>query len=336
MNLRAFKRIALVTGLALCATLPLATQAQTTLLNVSYDVAREYYKDYNPVFAAYWKKKSGESVTINQSHAGSTPQARAVADGLEADVVTMNQASDVDFLAEKGLVTKDWAKRFPNGASPNYSTMIFLVRKGNPKGIKDWNDLVKPGVQVVIPNPKTAGNGRYTYLAAWGYALKKNNGSEVQAREFAKALFKNVPVLDSGGRGATTTFAQRGIGDALVTFENEVYLIQKELGADKVEIVYPTMSIRADNPVAIVERTVEKKKSRKQAQAYLEYLWSPEAQDIAGRYYYRPAVAVAAKKYAAQFKPIQLFTVEEVFGNWDKATKAHFVDGGSFDQIYQK
>ena len=336
MNLRAFKRIALVTGLALCATLPLATQAQTTLLNVSYDVAREYYKDYNPVFAAYWKKKSGESVTINQSHAGSTPQARAVADGLEADVVTMNQASDVDFLAEKGLVTKDWAKRFPNGASPNYSTMIFLVRKGNPKGIKDWNDLVKPGVQVVIPNPKTAGNGRYTYLAAWGYALKKNNGSEVQAREFAKALFKNVPVLDSGGRGATTTFAQRGIGDALVTFENEVYLIQKELGADKVEIVYPTMSIRADNPVAIVERTVEKKKSRKQAQAYLEYLWSPEAQDIAGRYYYRPAVAAAAKKYAAQFKPIQLFTVEEVFGNWDKATKAHFVDGGSFDQIYQK
>ena len=336
MNLRAFKRIALVTGLALCATLPLATQAQTTLLNVSYDVAREYYKDYNPVFAAYWKKKSGESVTINQSHAGSTPQARAVADGLEADVVTMNQASDVDFLAEKGLVTKDWAKRFPNGASPNYSTMIFLVRKGNPKGIKDWNDLVKPGVQVVIPNPKTAGNGRYTYLAAWGYALKKNNGSEVQAREFAKSLFKNVPVLDSGGRGATTTFAQRGIGDALVTFENEVYLIQKELGADKVEIVYPTMSIRADNPVAIVERTVEKKKSRKQAQAYLEYLWSPEAQDIAGRYYYRPAVAVAAKKYAAQFKPIQLFTVEEVFGNWDKATKAHFVDGGSFDQIYQK
>jgi len=336
MKLRVFKRIALVTGLALSATLPLATQAQTTLLNVSYDVAREYYKDYNPVFAAYWKKKSGESVTINQSHAGSTPQARAVADGLEADVVTMNQASDVDFLAEKGLVTKDWAKRFPNGASPNYSTMIFLVRKGNPKGIKDWNDLVKPGVQVVIPNPKTAGNGRYTYLAAWGYALKKNNGSEVQAREFAKALFKNVPVLDSGGRGATTTFAQRGIGDALVTFENEVYLIQKELGADKVEIVYPTMSIRADNPVAIVERTVEKKKSRKQAQAYLEYLWSPEAQDIAGRYYYRPAVAVAAKKYAAQFKPIQLFTVEEVFGNWDKATKAHFVDGGSFDQIYQK
>jgi sulfate transport system substrate-binding protein len=336
MVLRAFKRIALVTGLALSATLPLATQAQTTLLNVSYDVAREYYKDYNPVFAAYWKKKSGESVTINQSHAGSTPQARAVADGLEADVVTMNQATDVEFLAGKGVVAKDWAKRFPNGAAPNYSTMIFLVRKGNPKGIKDWNDLVKPGVQVVIPNPKTAGNGRYTYLAAWGYALKKNNGSEVQAREFAKSLFKNVPVLDSGGRGATTTFAQRGIGDALVTFENEVYLIQKELGADKVEIVYPTMSIRADNPVAVVERTVEKKKSRKQAQAYLEYLWSTEAQEIAAKYYYRPAVASVAKKVASQFKPIKLFTVEEVFGDWEKANKAHFVDGGSFDQIYQK
>ncbi len=336
MVLRAFKRIALVTGLALSATLPLATQAQTTLLNVSYDVAREYYKDYNPVFAAYWKKKSGESVTINQSHAGSTPQARAVADGLEADVVTMNQATDVEFLAGKGVVAKDWAKRFPNGAAPNYSTMIFLVRKGNPKGIKDWNDLVKPGVQVVIPNPKTAGNGRYTYLAAWGYALKKNNGSEVQAREFAKSLFKNVPVLDSGGRGATTTFAQRGIGDALVTFENEVYLIQKELGADKVEIVYPSMSIRADNPVAVVERTVEKKKSRKQAQAYLEYLWSTEAQEIAAKYYYRPAVASVAKKVASQFKPIKLFTVEEVFGDWEKANKAHFVDGGSFDQIYQK
>ena len=321
-------------ALALAVVLP--AQAQKTLLNVSYDVAREYYKDYNPVFAAYWKKRAGESVSINQSHAGSTPQARAVADGLEADVVTMNQATDVEFLAEKGLVAKDWAKRFPNGAAPNYSTMIFLVRKGNPKGIKDWDDLVKPGVQVVIPNPKTAGNGRYTYLAAWAYALKKNNGSEVQAREFAKALFKNVPVLDTGGRGATTTFAQRNIGDALVTFENEVFLIQKELGADKVEIVYPSMSIRADNPVAVVERTVEKKGTRKQAQAYLEYLWSPEAQEIAAKYYYRPAVAAVAKKHAAQFKNISLVTVEQVYGSWEKANKAHFVDGGSFDQIYQK
>jgi sulfate transport system substrate-binding protein len=310
--------------------------AQKTLLNVSYDVAREYYKDYNPLFVSYWKKKAGESVAVNQSHNASSAQARAVSEGLDGDVVTMNQATDVQFLADKGLVAKDWAKRFPNNASPNYSTMIFLVRKGNPKGIKDWNDLTKPGVQVVIPNPKTAGNGRYTYLAAWAYALKTSNGSEVQAREFAKALFKNVPVLDTGGRGATTTFAQRNIGDALVTFENEVYLIQKELGADKVEIVYPSMSIRADNPVAIVERNVDKKGTRKQAQAYLEYLWSPEAQEIAAKYYYRPSVASVAKKYASQFKPLTLVTVEQVFGDWEKANKAHFVDGGSFDQIYQK
>jgi sulfate transport system substrate-binding protein len=326
-------RLAAAMALGLAAV---AAQAQTTLLNVSYDVARELYKDYNPVFAAYWKKKTGESITINQSHAASSAQARAVSDGLDADVVTMNQATDLEFLAQKGVVAREWAKRFPNNASPNYSTMIFLVRKGNPKGIKDWSDLVKPGVQVVIPNPKTAGNGRYTYLAAWAYALKKSNGSEVQAREFAKALFKNVPVLDTGGRGATTTFAQRNIGDALVTFENEVHLIQKELGSDKVEIVYPSMSIRADNPVAVVERTVEKKKSRRQAQAYLEYLWSPEAQEIAAKYYYRPSVAAVARKHAAQFKPLQLVTVEEVFGSWEKANKAHFVDGGSFDQIYQK
>jgi len=325
-----------VAALLAAVLLPTAALAQKTLLNVSYDVAREYYKDYNPVFIDYWKKKSGETLSVNQSHAGSTPQARAVADGLDADVVTMNQATDVEFLAGKGVVAKDWAKRFPNGAAPNYSTMIFLVRKGNPKGIKDWDDLVKPGVQVVIPNPKTAGNGRYTYLAAWAYALKKHNGSEVQAREFAKALFRNVPVLDTGGRGATTTFAQRNIGDALVTFENEVFLIQKELGADKVEIVYPSMSIRADNPVALVERTVDRKGTRKQAQAYLEYLWSPEAQEIAAKYYYRPAVAAVAKKHAARFRNITLVTVDQVFGGWDKATTAHFVDGASFDQIYQK
>ncbi len=327
---------ALALSAALPAAWPVTAQAQVTLLNVSYDVAREYYKDYNPVFVNYWKKKSGETLSVNQSHSGSSAQARAIAEGLEGDVVTMNQATDIEFLADKGLVAKDWAKRFPNGAAPNYSTMVFLVRKGNPKAVKDWDDLVKPGVAVVIPNPKTAGNGRYTYLAAWAYALKKYNGSEVQAREFAKALFKNVPVLDTGGRGATTTFAQRNIGDVLVTFENEVFLIQKELGADKVEIVYPSMSIRADNPVAIVERTVEKKKTRKQAQAYLEYLWSTEAQEIAAKYYYRPSVASVAKKHAGQFKAINLVTVEQVFGSWEKATKAHFVDGASFDQIYQK
>jgi sulfate transport system substrate-binding protein len=310
--------------------------AQSTLLNVSYDVAREYYKDYNPVFARYWKQKTGETVTINQSHGGSSAQARAVADGLEADVVTMNQATDVDLLAQRGLVVTDWVKRFPNGAAPNYSTMVFLVRKGNPKAIRDWDDLVKPGVAVVIPNPKTAGNGRYTYLAAWGYALKKPGGSDAKAKEFVTALFRNVPVLDTGGRGATNTFAQRCIGDALVTFENEVFLIQKELGADKVEIVYPSQSIRADNPVAINEKVVDRKGTRKQAQAYLEYLYSDEAQEIAAKYHYRPAVASVAKKYASTFKPLTLITVDEVFGGWQAAQKAHFADGGNFDQIYSK
>jgi sulfate transport system substrate-binding protein len=248
----------------------------------------------------------------------------------------MNQATDVDLLAERKLVAQDWPKRFPNGAAPTHSTMVFVVRAGNPKGIKDWDDLVKPGVAVIIPNPKTAGNGRYTYLAAWGYALKQKGGSETTAKDFVSRLFKNVPVLDTGGRGATTTFAQRGIGDALVTFENEVFLIQKELGADKVAIVYPSTSIRADNPVAIVERTVDKKGTRKLAQAYLEYLYSDEAQELAAKNYYRPSVASVAKKYASTFKPIPLFTVDEVFGGWAKAQKAHFADGGSFDQIYQK
>jgi sulfate transport system substrate-binding protein len=313
-----------------------AAHAQTTLLNASYDVAREYYKDYNSVFTRYWKQKTGTSVTINQSHGGSSAQARAVADGLEADVVTMNQATDVDLLAQRKLVAADWPKRFPNGAAPTHSTMVFVVRAGNPKGIKDWDDLIKPGIAVVIPNPKTAGNGRYTYLAAWGHALRKPGGSEATAKEFVSRLFKNVPVLDTGGRGATTTFAQRGIGDALVTFENEVFLIQKELGTDKVAIVYPSQSIRADNPIAIVERVVDKKGTRKLAQAYLEYLYSEEAQELAAKHYYRPAVAAVAKKHATTFKPIPLFTVDEMFGGWQKAQKAHFADGGSFDQIYQK
>ena len=311
-------------------------QAQTTLLNVSYDVAREYYKDYNPLFAKYWKQKTGQDVTISQSHGGSSAQARAVADGLEADVVTMNQGTDVDLLASKGLVAADWTKRFPNNAAPNYSTMVFLVRKGNPKNIKDWLDLVRSGVAVVIPNPKTAGNGRYTFLAAWSYAMKQKGGNDASAKAFVTALFRNVPVLDTGGRGATTTFAQRNIGDVLVTFENEVYLIQKELGADKVEIIYPSVSMRADNPVAVVEKVVDKKKTRDVAKAYLDYLWSPEAQELAAKYHYRPVNAAVAKKYATTFKQIQLFTVEESFGGWAAAQKAHFADGGSFDQIYQK
>lgn len=331
-----FRLRALLAFSLLTAALPGISSAQSTLLNVSYDVAREYYKDYNPVFAKFWKQKTGQDVTVNQSHGGSSAQARAVADGLEADVVTMNQATDIDLLAQRGLVAADWAKRFPNGATPSYSTMVFLVRKGNPKGIKDWNDLTKPGVAVVIPNPKTAGNGRYTYLAAWGYALKQKGGNDASAKAFVTALFKNVPVLDTGGRGATTTFAQRNIGDALVTFENEVYLIQKELGADKVEIVYPSMSIRADNPIAIVDKVVDKKGTRNLAKAYLDYLYSEEAQEIAARYHYRPSLASVAKKYGSTFKPITLFTVDEVFGGWQPAQKAHFADGGSFDQIYQK
>jgi sulfate transport system substrate-binding protein len=331
------RKLALASVLAGTAALGTGVaQAQTTLLNVSYDVAREYYKDYNPLFAKYWKQKTGQDVTISQSHAGSTPQARAVADGLEADVVTMNQGTDIDMLAGRGLVAADWAKRFPNNAAPNYSTMIFLVRKGNPKNIKDWLDLVRSGVQVVIPNPKTAGNGRYTYLAAWSYAMKQKGGNEGSAKAFVTALFRNVPVLDTGGRGATTTFAQRNIGDVLVTFENEVHLIQKELGADKVEIIYPSVSMRADNPVAVVERVVDKKKTRDVAKAYLDYLWSPEAQELAAKYHYRPVNAAVAKKYATTFKQIQLFTVEESFGGWAAAQKAHFADGGSFDQIYQK
>jgi len=330
---RLVRRVA-VAALAFAAVS--AAQAQTTLLNASYDVAREYYKDYNVAFARHWKQKTGETVTINQSHGGSSAQARAVSEGLDADVVTMNQATDVEMLAGRKLVAADWQKRFPNGAAPTHSTMVFVVRAGNPKGIRDWNDLVKPGVAVIIPNPKTAGNGRYTYLAAWGFALKQKGGSESTAKEFVARLFKNVPVLDTGGRGATTTFAQRGIGDVLVTFENEVFLIQKELGADKVAIVYPSTSIRADNPVAIVERTVDRKGTRKVAQAYLEYLYSDEAQELAAKHYYRPAVAAIAKKHAAIYKPIPLFTVEEVFGSWERAQKTHFADGGSFDQIYQK
>ncbi len=321
---------------ALLLVAPGAARAQTTLLNVSYDVAREYYKDYNPVFVKYWKGKAGQDIAVNQSHAGSSAQARAVADGLEADVVTMNQATDIDLLASRGLVVADWTKRFPNNAAPNFSTMVYLVRKGNPKGVKDWGDLVKPGVAVVIPNPKTAGNGRYTYLAAWGYALRQKGGNEASAKAFVTALFKNVPVLDTGGRGATTTFAQRNIGDVLVTFENEVYLIQKELGADKVEIVYPSVSIRADNPVALIERVVDKKGTRAVAKAYLDYLYSDEAQEIAAKYHYRPVSAAISKKYASTFRPIPLLTVEEVFGSWAAAQKAHFADGGSFDQIYQK
>lgn len=308
--------------------------ADASLLNVSYDVTRELYKEINPAFAKAWQAKTGEKVTLNQSHGGSSSQINAVAAGLEADVVTMNQSTDIDVLVERGgLVAKDWRKRFPNGAAPYTSTSVFLVRKGNPKNIKDWSDLVKPGTAVIVPNPKTSGNGRYTYLAAWGYAKQLKGGSEASAQDFVKRLFANVPVLDGGGRGATTTFTQRGIGDVLVTFENEAVLIDKEVGGDKFDIVYPSVSIEAEAPVAIVEKVVDKKGTRKQAQAYLEFLYSPEGQDIIAKHYFRPRSEAVLKKYAKEFKPLKLFTVDAVFGSLDKAQKTHFSDSGVYDQI---
>ncbi len=326
-----FKPLTLVT-LLLAAGI---AQADVNLLNVSYDVTREFYKDYNPAFAKYWKAKTGETVTINQSHGGSSKQARSVADGLEADVITMNQANDIDVLTERKLIPADWQKRLPNGSSPTTSTTVFLVRKGNPKAIKDWDDLVKPGVAVIVPNPKTSGNGRYSYLAAWGYVAKKT-GDNVKAKEFVGKLFKNVPVLDTGGRGATTTFVQRGIGDVLLTFENEVDLIKQELGGDQFTVVYPSASILAENPVAVVDKVVDKRKTRAVAQAYLDYLYSEEGQEIAVRHHLRPRLESVAAKHATEFPKLTLFTVDDLFGGWKKAQKEHFSDGGTFDQIYAK
>jgi sulfate transport system substrate-binding protein len=321
-------------ALAVGAALPLsASAANVELLNVSYDVARELYKDINPAFIADWKKTTGETVSIKQSHGGSSKQARAVADGLEASVVTMNQANDIDMLSDRGLVVKDWAKKFPNNAAPYYSTMVFLVRKGNPKGIRNWDDLAKPGVQVIIPNPKTAGNGRYTYLAAWGSVLKKG-GNEGQARELVRAIFKNVPILDAGGRAATTTFTQRQIGDALVTFENEVSMVRTEFG-DNFEVVYPQTSILAESPVAVVDKVVDRRGVRKQATAYLNFLYTPQGQEIGAKHFLRVRNAAVMKKYAANYKPIALFSVDELFGGWRNAQKRHFDDGGEFDKIYQ-
>ena len=313
----------------------LPSWGQENLLNVSYDVARDFYKDYNPLFQKYWKAKTGESVELKQSHGGSSKQVRAVADGLEADVVTMNQASDVDFLVEKGLVAKDYAKKYSNNASPYTSTMVFIVRKGNPKGLKDWSDLVASGVQVILPHPKNTGNGRYSYLAAWGYALKQPGGNDKTAQEFVGKLLKNAPLFAAGGRDATTTFMQRKIGDVLVSFESEAELIAKEFGKGEFDVVYPSLSILTEFPVAVVEKVVDKKGTRKLAQAYLDYLWSKEGQENAAQNYLRPRDPDLLKKYAAQFPPIKTFAVDEVFGGWSKATAAHFKDGGSFDRIYQ-
>jgi sulfate transport system substrate-binding protein len=311
----------------------LAGAQQVGLLNASYDVAREFYKDINPAFSAWYKKKTGKDVKVDQSHGGSSAQARAVADGLDADVVTFNTVTDVQFLADRGLVAKDWAKKFPSNATPTLSTHVFVVRKGNPKGIKDWDDLIKPGVQVVVVNPKLGGNGRQTYLGAWGY-VKKKGGTDEQAAEFVSKLFKNVPVLGKGGRDASGIFLQRNIGDVLITFESEVISIVKEFGAGQVEAVYPSISVVAENPVAVVERTVAKKGTAEVAKAYLDFLYTEEAQEIAAKHALRPTSQAVLKKHAATFKPIQLFTVSEVFGSPAEAQKVHFNDGGKFDQIY--
>jgi sulfate transport system substrate-binding protein len=309
------------------------TWADTTLLNVSYDVMRDFYKDYNPVFTKYYEAKFKDKLTIQQSHGGSSKQARSVIDGLEADVVTMNQSTDIDAIVEKGKqINAGWEKEYPDEAAPFSSLQVLIVRKGNPKGIKDWNDLTKPGVGVIVPNPKTSGNGRYTFLAAWGAALKQPGGSEAKAREFTSAVFANVPVLDAGGRAATTTFMQRQIGDVLVTFENEAEMIAREFGRGGFEVVYPSVSIDADLPVAVVDKVVDKKGTRKAADEYLRYLWSPEGQEIAAQNYLRPRNATVAAKYAKQFPAVKLFGVAE-FGGLKAAQKKFFDDGGIYDQI---
>jgi sulfate/thiosulfate-binding protein len=312
-----------------------AVAADITLLNVSYDPTRELYQDFNTAFAKQWKAKTGDTVTIKQSHGGSGKQARTVIDGLEADVVTLALAYDIDAIGERGLLAPQWQKRLQHNSSPYTSTIVFLVRKGNPKGIKDWGDLVKPGISVITPNPKTSGGARWNHLAAWGYALRLPGGTEASAREFVNKLYKNVPVLDSGARGSTVTFVERGIGDVLLAWENEALLAIKELGPDKVEIVAPSVSILAEPPVSIVDKVADKHGTRKVAEAYLEYLYSDEGQDIAAKNYYRPVVEKIARKYAAQYPKVKLFTIADVAGDWTKAQKAHFADGGVFDQIYQ-
>ena len=319
-----------------CSLVAAAGAKDIKLLNVSYDPTRELYQDYNTAFAKYWKEKTGDTLTLQQSHAGSGKQARSVIDGLEADVVTLALAYDIDAIAEKSkLLPADWQKRLPNNSAPYTSTIVFLVRKGNPKGIKDWDDLVKPGVSVITPNPKTSGGARWNYLAAWGYALKKNDNDEAKARDFVARLYKNVPVLDTGARGSTTTFVQRGIGDVLIAWENEALLTLKEAGQGEFEVIAPSLSILAEPPVAWVDRVVRKRGTSEVAKAYLEYLYTPEGQDIAARNFYRPRLEAVAQKYAGTFPKVNLFTIDEVFGGWQKAQRAHFNDGGVFDQIQQ-
>jgi sulfate/thiosulfate transport system substrate-binding protein len=313
-----------------------ASAGTSALLNVSYDPTRELYEDYNAVFAKYWKAKNGNDVTINQSHAGSGKQARAVIDGLDADVVTLALAYDIDAIADKAhLLPKDWQKRLPDNSCPYTSTIVLLVRKGNPRGIHDWDDLVKPGVSVITPNPKTSGGARWNFLAAWGYALRKNNGDEAKAREFVAKLYANVPVLDSGARGSTTTFVERGIGDVLIAWENEALMSIKQFGPDKFELVAPSVSVLAEPPVAVVDRVVERHGTAEVAKAYLEYLYTPEGQEVVARNFYRPRDPAVTAKYKSQFPSLPLLTVDEQFGGWTKAQKTFFADGGIFDQIQQ-
>ena len=336
MNLQGIKKITLAAAIILASGIPgtIAGAAESsTLLNVSYDPTRELYQSENSAFIQYWQKKSGQTVVINQSHGGSGKQARAVIDGLEADVVTLALAYDIDAIADSKLLDINWQKRLASNSTPYTSTIVFVVRKGNPKQIKNWDDLIKPGVSVITPNPKTSGGARWNYLAAWGYK-QKQTGSAEQAKTFIKALYKNVPVLDTGARGSTLSFAQRGLGDVLIAWENEAHLILKEFGSDKYEIVSPSVSILAEPPVAIVDKNVEKHGTRKLAEAYLNFLYTPQAQDIIAQNFYRPRNPAALKKYAANFPKIKLFTLGEVFGNWRTAQKTHFNDGGVFDQIY--
>jgi sulfate/thiosulfate transport system substrate-binding protein len=327
----------IIATLAAVALAGSAFAKSVELLNVSYDPTRELYVEYNAAFAKYWKAKTGDDVTVKQSHGGSGKQARSVIDGLSADVVTLALAGDIDAIAKNArLLPANWQSRLPHNSSPYTSTIVFLVRKGNPKAIKDWDDIVKPGVSVITPNPKTSGGARWNYLAAWEFAKRKSGGSDDAAKAFVEKLYKNVPVLDSGARGSTTTFVQRGIGDVFLSWENEAFLAIKEFGADKFEIIVPSLSILAEPPVTVVDKVAKKRGTTDVAKAYLEYLYSEEGQDIAGRNYYRPTDPKAAAKYAGQFTKVELFNINEAFGGWAKAQKDHFDDGGYFDQIYLK
>lgn len=328
-------QIALVIALSISFVSNSFAEKKVALLNVSYDPTREFYEDYNQAFIKHWQEQTGQTIDINQSHGGSGKQARSVIDGLDADVVTLALAYDIDSIAEKSkFLPKDWQSLLPDNSAPYTSTIVFLVRKGNPKNIKDWNDLAKPGISVITPNPKTSGGARWNYLAAWGYALQKWNNDEDKAKEFLKAVYKNVPVLDSGARGSTITFVERGIGDVLISWENEAYLAVNELGDDQFEIVVPSVSILAEPPVALVDRNAKRKGTTAIAQEYLNYLYSEEGQEIAAKHYYRPRSESVAQKYAGQFEDVRLFTIDGVFGGWQNAQQKHFADKGIFDQIY--